>query len=530
MFVPLTPLRFMHRAVDLYGGKTAVISGDRQFTFAEFAARSERLATGLQARRIAPGDRVGYLSFNNHQLLEGYYGVLQAKAAIMPLNVRLSADELAAVVTHAEPGILFFEADFAMLVRHLRAKCPKSIRFACIDAQLEEADFLYEDVIAAGEPGRANIFDYDEQSVAELFYTSGSTGAPKGVTISHRSLYLYALSKVIAVGYDDSTISLNTIPLFHANGWGVPQTSMLMGFTQVMVRRFEPGLVLRMIEQYAATFMCVVPTMANALLASPELGARDLSSMRKVLIGGAAASPELIQRMEKAFPNARCVSAYGLTECSPGVALPREKSDDVPANEEARWDRQAWTGWVLPNVEARVADLHGKEVPKDGKSIGEILVRSDHVMEGYYKDPSATEAAITDGWLHTGDMAVWDEQGYLMIVDRKKEIIISGGENISSLEIERAIQAHPGVLECAVVAAPDDEWGEVPAAIIHLKPGSEVSAEELREFLKGQLSRYKVPRIFDFSDQPLPKSGTGKLKKLDMRERYWAGKAKRVQG
>ncbi len=530
MFVPLTPLRCLHRAVDLFGKKTGVISGDRDFTYGQFGERAERLATALRGTGIRPGDRVAYLSFNNNALMEGYYGVVQAGAIVMPLNVRLSQQELTAILNHAGASMLIFENDFAPLVEKLRPLCPSIEHYITIDDQTPVADLTYEELLDRGRPERADIYKIDEMSIAELFYTSGSTGTPKGVMHSHRTLYLHALSVGGLFREVDTMVDLHTIPMFHANGWGRPQASTMLGVTQVMVRRFEPTLVFKLIQQHKATDMSLVPTMANALINAPDIGQYDLSSMRNVMIGGAAGSPELVRRVESAFPHSECVSGYGLTETAPVLTSARKKSTALPLTDEQRYQRQSMAGWPIPNVMLRVVDPEMNDVPRDMQTIGEVVAAGDHIMEGYYREPEATSAVMSGPWFHTGDMAVWDDEGYIHIVDRKKEIIISGGENISSLEVEKAIFAHPEVYECAVVAAPDDKWGEIPVAVVVRKPGSQVTCDELAGFLTERLSRYKLPRLIEFSDEPLPKTGTGKIKKMLIRERFWEGKAKRVQG
>ena len=529
MFVPLTPIRFLHRAVDLFGHKTGIVCGDREFTYAEFGDRAERLAAALPAQGIEPGDRVAYLSFNTHQLLEGYYGVPQAGAIVMPLNVRLSPQELVGIVNHAGAKMLLFEDDFAPLVEKLKPACPCIRRYVGLDSGGPQADLTYEEMIADARPQRAEILSYDENSVAELFYTSGSTGTPKGVALTHRTLYLHALSVALSAEDPGTMVDLHAIPLFHANGWGKPQASMMLGTRQVMVRRFDPAAVLGLIQKHRATDMSLVPTMANALINVPNLGDYDLSSLRNIMIGGAASSPELIRRVETAL-GCRCYAGYGLTETCPVVTMATPKPAVHPDSEDERYRRQAMTGWPVVGNEIRVVDLHGADVPKDMRTIGEIVVRGDHVMAGYFHEPEATAMVIRNGWFHTGDMAVWDEERYIQIVDRKKEIIISGGENISSLEVEKAIFAHPEVYECAVVAAPDEKWGEVPAALVVRQPDSKLTADELRAFLQDRLGKFKLPRIIEFSDEPLPKTGTGKIRKLVLRERFWAGKEKRVQG
>lgn len=525
MFVPLTPLRCLHRAVDLYGHKTGIICGDRQFTYREFGDRVGRLATALTAMGIKPGDRVAYLSFNTHQLLEGYYGVVQAKAIVMPLNVRLSPLELVTILNHSGARVLMFEADFAPLVDKLKEHCAAVEHWI----SLNPAAGAYEALLASGHPERANILDYDENSAAELFYTSGSTGNPKGVILTHRNLYLHALDVCTMFDEKSHIVDLHTIPLFHANGWGRPQASTMMGFKQVMVRRFEPAGVLKLIAEHQATHMSLVPTMANALINCPEIKSHNLSSLRQVMLGGAASSPELIDRLESAL-GCECVAGYGLTETCPVLTSARQKDTLNYSDNADRLRRQAMAGWPIPGVEVRVVDEQMNDVPRDMTAIGEVIARGDHVMDGYYREAEATKAVLHGGWFHTGDMAVWDEESYIHIVDRKKEIIISGGENISSIEVEKAIFSHPSVFECAVVAAPDEKWGEVPAAIVVRKPDASLTSDELMQYLNERLGKFKLPRVIEFSDEPLPKTGTGKIRKLVLRERFWAGKDKRVQG
>ncbi len=529
MFVPLTPIRCLHRAVDLFGSKIGVVSGEQQFTYAQFGDRCERLATALPKFGVAPGDRVAYLSFNNHQLMEGYYGVVQARAIVMPLNVRLSEQELTVILNHSGAKMLMFENDFAPLVEKLRKHCPAIERWVTLDQKIACADLTYEEIIDAGHPEHADVFTYDEMAIAELFYTSGSTGTPKGVTLAHRTLYLHALDVGCIYKDIETMVDLHTIPMFHANGWGRPQCSTMNGIKQVMVRRFEPTLVFRLIQEHKATDMCLVPTMANALINASDRGSFNLGSMRRVMIGGAASSPELAKRVEDAFPGSECIAGYGLTETAPVLSSSRAKSLDYGSDAE-RLRRQASAGWSVAGVTVRVVDENMRDVPRDMKSIGEVVAMGDHVMEGYYRESDATRAVMSGPWFHTGDMAVWDDEGYLHIVDRKKEIIISGGENISSIEVERAIFSHPAVFECAVVAAPHDKWGEVPAAIVVLKPGEQVTQEEMLVFLEAQLGKFKLPRIVEFTTEPLPKTGTGKIRKLVLKEKFWVGKEKRVQG
>ncbi len=529
MNVPLTPIRCLYRGVDLYGKKVGVVSGQSRYTYAQFGERCERLAAGLLAEGIRPGDRVAYLSFNNNQLLEGYYGVPLMRAIVMPLNVRLTPPELTQILNHSGARMLIFENDFAPLAGALRKACRGIERYITINDSVPQADCTFEELLSRGRIERPDLFSFDENEIAELFYTSGSTGTPKGVMLSHRTLYLHALGVTCSITQDDNFVELHTIPLFHANGWGRPQTAVMNGIKQVMVRRFDPAQVLRLIQEEKATGMSLVPVMANALLNCPELGRFDVSSLKEIHLGGAAASPELIARMEQAF---RChiMSGYGLTETCPVVTSAGDKDTVKYADEEDRLRHKAMAGWPIIGNEVHVVDSHMKDVPRDMQTIGEVVIRGDNVMDGYYNEPEATQSCITNGWLHTGDMAVWDEENYIHIVDRKKDIIISGGENISSIEVEKMIFAHPAVLECAVVAAPDPKWGEIPVAIVVLKPNQQVSSEELITFLQPRLAKFKLPRMVEFNDGPLPKTGTGKILKRELREAYWTGKERRVQG
>jgi fatty-acyl-CoA synthase len=529
MNIPLSPVRCLYRGVDLYGRKTGIVSGNCRYTYAEFGERCERLAAGLTAVGLNAGDRVAYLSFNTNQLLEGYYGVVLAHGIVMPLNVRLTPAELGAILNHAGARMLIFENDFAPLIEHLRKACPTIEQYITINEKTTLADATYDELLNHGRGGRPDILTIDENSIAELFYTSGSTGTPKGVMLSHRTLYLHALSVAGSFNHDDNAVELHTIPLFHANGWGRPQASTMMGLKQVMVRRFEPGSVLRLIQEEKASSMSLVPTMANALLNCPELGSFDMSSLQEIHVGGAAASPELIARLEAAF-HCTVMGGYGLTETCPVLTSARTKGTVTYADEQDRLNHMAMAGWPIPGVELRVVDLQMQDVPRDMKSIGEVVVRGDHVMDGYYREPQATAAVMSGAWFHTGDMAVWDEENYVHIVDRKKDIIISGGENISSIEVEKAIFAHDCVLECAVISAPDPKWGEVPVALVVLKPGRELTQEQLIEFLTPRIAKFKMPRIVEFTETPLPKTGTGKIVKRELRERFWTPGGRRVQG
>jgi fatty-acyl-CoA synthase len=523
MNIPLTPLRFLRYAEQQYPSKTAVVCGHERFTYSQFADRASRLAGALRAAGVESGDRVAFLSTNCHRLLEGYYGVPEAGAVMLPLNIRLAPHELAFVLNDAGAKVLFLQKDFLGLVDSFRGSVSTIKAFYLLDGPPEQAWLClqnYEAVLSTATPHRAHIADIDENALAELFYTSGTSANPKGVMLTHRNVYLHALSVCLAFATGPESVELHTIPLFHANGWGVAHSLTLMGGTHVMIQRFDPAEVFRLIERERVHACSLVPTMATALVNSPDRQKHDLSSLRRIVIGGAASSPTLVREVEEKL-GCTCFSGYGLTETAPMLSISPIKPW-LRRDGEDRFAVQAMTGYAAPGMELRVVDADDHDVPRDGKTIGEIIARSDGVMEGYWRQPEATAQAMRGGWFHTGDMATINEDGYILIVDRGKDIIVSGGENISSLELEKALLAHPGVYEVAVIPVPDDKWGEVPKALVVLKPESKVAESELLEFCRARVAHYKAPRSVEFLES-LPKTGTGKILKKELRKKYWQG-------
>jgi fatty-acyl-CoA synthase len=530
MNLPLTPLRFLERAKTLYGKKEGIICGAERFTYAAFFERCCRLAGALAAAGHQPGDRVAFLSYNCHRLLEGYYGVLLAHGVLLPLNIRLSPAEIAFILRNAGVRIVFLDKDFLPLLQAIQPHLPAGLRLFLLEPAASAPHGIepasYDQLLADASPAPFDFSRVEDDSLAELFYTSGTSGDPKGVMLSHRTVYLHALNTLCTQHLTDRSAYLHTIPLFHANGWGTAHTVTAAGGTHVMLKKFDPERICQLVEQERVTFFSMVPTMATALIHCPALSRTNRKSLEWVMVGGAAASPELIRQLEEKL-GCRAYVGYGLTETSPVLSIAFLTDSLQNAGQEEKWRRQAMTGRAVVGVELRVVDDKGNDVPRDGQSIGEIIARSDGVMDGYWQQPEDTQAALRDGWLWTGDMAVWDEEGYVLIVDRKKEIIVSGGENISSLEIERALSAHPGVYECAVIAVPDDKWGEVPKALVVCKENAAATAEDMLAFLRERIAKFKVPKSVEFLPS-LPKGGTGKILKKQLREKYWAGYAKRV--
>ncbi len=525
MFVPLTPLDYKRRAVKNFGDKIGVVDGERRFTYREFGERADRLAGAIRGFDVAPGERVAFISYNTHHLLEAYYGVLQARCVLAPVNIRLAPEEIAYVLGHSGASVLFYHRDFQELVDRVRPGL-RALRHTVIIEGDDPEAHQYEALLAGATPDPGpDIREVDELSVCELFYTSGTTGRPKGVALTHRGLALHALHFCVTLRLSDADKVLHVVPLFHVNGWGTPQALTAVGGTHVMLRRVDARDILRMIERERITILLGVPTVFNMLINEPTIGTFDLTSLRRAVSGGAPAAPSLIRAMEERLG---CFSTvgYGLTETAPLLSKALLKTHlGGAADDDLR--RRSSTGFEVIGVDMRVVDAEGRDVPADGTTVGEIVARSNVVMDGYYRDPDATAAVIREGWFHTGDMAVADAEGYVTIVDRKKDIIISGGENISSVEIEKTLASHPAILECTVIAVPDERWGETPKALVVLRPGHQVTADDVLAHCRGHLAGFKVPSSVEFRES-LPKSGTGKIMKQELREPYWRGYEKRV--
>jgi fatty-acyl-CoA synthase len=357
-----------------------------------------------------------------------------------------------------------------------------------------------------------------------MFYTSGTSANPKGVMLSHRNVYLHALNACLTFDPTRDHSHLHTIPLFHANGWGSVHSVTLVGGKHVMIQKWDCGEMFRLIERERVTGCALVPTIAIAIVNSPERGKYDLSSLERISIGGSASSPTLIREVEEKL-GCTCYAGYGLTETSPTLSVAFTKAGCNWEGEE-RYRGQAMAGYAIPGSELRVVDADDNDVPPDGKTVGEVVARGDGVMMGYWNQPDSTAQVLRNGWLHTGDLGTVDENGYVLIVDRKKDIIISGGENISTIEVEQVILQHPAVLECAVVGVPDPHWGETPKAFVTLRPGGKATAQEIIDFCRSRMAHFKVPRAVAFGE--LPKTSTGKTQKFILRDREWEGKERKI--
>ncbi|MCL5005009.1 MAG: fatty acid--CoA ligase [Acidobacteria bacterium] len=530
MNLPLTPIRFKRHAARMFGRKEGVVCDQLRLTYQEFGERCDRLSDALRKLGLQKGDRVAYLSFNCHRLLEGYFGVPQIGAILLPLNIRLAPEELAYILNDATPRLLFFDPEFIPLVEALRSGLHSVEYLIALRGTRPTWAYskLYDEMLAEAEPREIDYRGIDENSIAELFYTSGTTAYPKGVMLTHRNLYLHAFHRAQSENGSDHDVGLYTVPLFHVNSWGSPHVLTLRGGRHVILKKFDPLEALKLIQTERVSVLQMVPTMVRALINHPDFAKYDLSSVKTMLVGGAPGSIALIREVEEKMPQCEAIGGYGLTETSPVVSHAHIKDHLAGSPKEEQLWRKATAGFALGGTEIRVVDVYGRDVKPNAEEIGEVIIRSDVVMAGYWKQPEATAEAIRDDWFHTGDLATIDEEGYILIVDRAKDMILSGGENIASAEIERVLYAHDAVFECAVIAVPDDKWGEVPKALITLRTGHKITKEEILEHCRKHLAGYKVPKSVEFVES-LPKGGTGKILKKVLRGKYWAGRPRRVQ-
>jgi fatty-acyl-CoA synthase len=512
-YEPLTPVSYLDRAAAAHADRVAVIDGELRWTYAELHRRCRRLAGALAP--LACGRPVAVLAPNTHVLLEANFGVPWAGVPLVAVNTRLSAGEVAYILDHSEASVLLHDPVFDELVADAveRLACPPTVI---------RADEQYEWLIGDAEP--MAITPEDERSLLSINYTSGTTGRPKGVMYHHRGAYLQALAMVGHTGLSPSSVYLWTLPMFHCNGWCFPWAVTAAGGTHVCLPKVEPAEVWRLIREEGVTHLNGAPTVLSMFAYAP--GASRLPTPVRVATGGAPPSPAILRRMgELGF---EVTHLYGLTETyGPAMICDwRPEWNELDAAAQARLKARQGVGNMI-SCQVRVIADDGADVPPDGVSTGQIALRGNNLMLGYLKDDAATRAAAPDGWFRTGDIGVLHPDGYVELRDRSKDVIISGGENIASVEVEQVIAEHPAVLEVAVIAVPDPKWGEVPAAYVTPRPGVSVSEAELIEFVKARLARFKAPKSVVFGE--LPKTSTGKIQKYLLREKAWAGVEHRIQ-
>ncbi|MFQ5466901.1 MAG: acyl-CoA synthetase [Kiloniellaceae bacterium] len=522
---PLTPVTFLRRAAAVYPNKTAVIHGARRITYGELYGRASRLASALAKRGIGRGDRVAAMLPNVPAMLEAHYGVPMAGAVLNALNIRLDSATIAFILQHGEAKVLLTDREFAPAVAAALGQVERRPLVIDVDDPLAEGGALvgeieYEAFLEEGDPMAEFGEPGDEWQSISLLYTSGTTGNPKGVVYSHRGAYLNAMGNMITFGLGRESVYLWTLPMFHCNGWTYTWAVTAACGTHVCLRKVEPAPIYRLIAEHGVTHMCGAPIVLNLLARAPESAKTAFSRTVEIATGGAAPPGAIIEAMEE--NGFRVTHLYGLTETyGPATVCAWQPAWGELALEE-RSAKLARQGVRYPTLEgAMVADPETMaEVPWDGQAMGEIMVRGNTVMKGYLKNPSATASAFAGDWFHTGDLAVCHPDGYIEVKDRSKDIIISGGENISSLEVEEILYRHPAVIEAAVVARADETWGETPCAFVTLREGAVASADQIIAFCRERMAHFKAPRSVIFG--PLPKTSTGKIQKFVLREQAGA--------
>jgi len=522
-FAPLTPVSFLERAADVYPEKVAVIHGDLRYTYSELRARVRRLASMLAAHGIGRGDTVAVMAPNVPALLEAHYAVPALGAILNALNYRLDAATIAFCLEHGEAKVLITDRELSPVMCEALKRMKREILVVDIDdplaaggTRLGEID--YESWIARGDSGFALQGPRDEWDSLALLYTSGTTGDPKGVLYHHRGAYLNALGNVVTFGLTQQSVYLWTLPMFHCSGWTYTWAVTAAAGTHVCLRKVDPALIFPAIERHGVTHMCGAPIVLNMLVHAPDSVKKRFDRRIEVATGGAAPPSAIIAAMEKMGFNV--THLYGLTESYGPATVCAWQQDWEGKPLEERSINMARQGVRYPTLEGlQVGDsATGAPVPRDGETMGEVMLRGNTIMKGYLKNPKATDEAFRHGWYHTGDLGVWHPDGYIEVKDRAKDIIISGGENISSLEVEECLYRHPQVMEAAVVARPDAKWGETPCAFVHLKPGAEdTKPADIIAWCRENLAGFKVPKTVVFCE--LPKTSTGKIQKYVLRQR-----------
>jgi fatty-acyl-CoA synthase len=517
----LDPFAFLERSAAVFREKVAVVDGERRLTYPAFAQRVAQLAAALQAAGVRDGARVAVLSPNALMPLEATFAIPRAGGIVCALNIRLAAEEISYILEHCGASLLLYDAELYPLIAELKLAIP-SVRVGAAVPGVTE----YEAWLAAADPAALVPNAPGEDDTIAINYTSGTTGRPKGVMYTFRGAYLNAVAEIFHANLRPESVYLWTLPLFHCNGWCFPWAVTATGATHVTLRRIEPARISAAIRDEGVTHFCAAPTVLVALANHPETTAFPRSIT--ITTAGAPPSPTTIGQIEALGGIVNHV--YGLTETYGPITACVWKSplwDGVDAAERARLkSRQGVPMFTVRGGDVKVVDGELREVPHDGATAGEIVMRGNNVMKGYYDDPDATARAFAGGWFHSGDVAVVHPDGYIEITDRAKDVIVSGGENISTQQVEKVLISHEAVLEVAVVAVPHEKWGEVPKAFVTLKPGRSVEPADLEAHARKHLAGFKVPKLYAFGE--LPKTSTGKIQKFILREREWAGHAKRV--
>jgi acyl-CoA synthetase (AMP-forming)/AMP-acid ligase II len=514
MEIPLTPMEFARRARRLYAEREAVVDGGLRLTYGQFLERCDRWSSALQALGVRRGDRVAYIAPNTHAHLEGYYAVPQVGAVLVPINYRLVPDDFEYIINHCGATVVCVHSDYLEAVDGIRDRLPGVQCFVALEGS-RDGWIDYESALGSHSPDFVRA-DIAESDLLTINYTSGTTARPKGVMITHRNAYINVMGTLVHHHLSPADRYLWTLPMFHANGWTFTWINTARGMANVCLRQVEPRLIFRLIKDEKITMLCAAPTVLIGIANAPEEVRAGAPRGVRLFTAGAPPAAATIELVEREL-GWELTHVYGMTEASPLITVCEPLPEHQALSPAERAVIKARQGVELVSSgELKVVDEHGAEIPRDGETLGEIIVRGNVVMTGYYNDPEATHAAIKDGWYHSGDAAVVHQDGYVEIRDRFKDVIISGGENISSVEIEGCLLRHPFVQEVAVVGMPHERWGESPHAFVILRDGAKVTEEELKRHVHNSLAHFKTPQWVSFVDQ-LPKTATGKVQKFMLR-------------
>jgi fatty-acyl-CoA synthase len=513
----LTPVSFLRRSAYMFPEKTAVVYDERRYSYSELEERVNRLSSRLRDAGLQKGDRVAFLCPNIPPMLEAHFGVPASGLVLVAINTRLGKDEVSYIVEHSGAKMVFVDAELEGLLADV-----EGVETVRIDDTGEEGD-PYEDYLAEGSPEPAPDVLEDEEETISINYTSGTTGQPKGVMYTYRGAYLCALGNAIEIGMGYETRYLWTLPMFHCNGWTFPWAVTAVSGTHVCLRKVEPQRIWDLFEQEGITHYCAAPTVQIGIV--NEEAAHPLETPVTAAIAGAPPSPTLLGGLLGL--NIRPMHIYGLTETYGPITTSgvHPEWEELDMEERARLMSRQGQGYTTADL-VRVVDENMQDVERDGETMGEIVMHGNMVAKGYFENEEATEEAFEGGWYHSGDVAVWHPDGYVEIRDRNKDIIVSGGENISTIEVEQVVSRHPAVMEAAVVAIPDEKWGERPKAFVVLKKGKEATGEEIIDFCKEHIARFKAPAAVEFGE--LPKTSTGKVQKFVLRDKEWENSKKKV--
>jgi fatty-acyl-CoA synthase len=513
---PLTPLEFARRARKLYGEREAVVDGELRMTYAQFFDRVDRWSSALQRIGIQQGDRIAYLAPNTHAQLESFYAVPQLGAVLVPLNYRLTADDFVYLINHSGARVVCAHSDYLAAIQGIRSQLPNVEHFVALEGS-QDGWLDYELILSESSTAFVSA-EIRETDLLTINYTSGTTSRPKGVMITHRNAWMNSIGALVHEHMTCADRYLWTLPMFHANGWTFVWTVTAAGATHVCVRKVEPRTVFELMAKESVTMLSAAPTVLISLANAPKELRRLAPKGIRVTTAGAPPAASTIERLEDDL-GWTITHVYGLTETTPFITVcePRPEHAQLSSSERAKTKARQGVE-LITSGELRVIDDNGNEVPRDGATQGEIVARGNVIMAGYYNDVEATAQAMRDGWFHTGDAAVVHPDGYVEIRDRLKDVIISGGENISSVEVEGVLLRHPSVQEVAIVGLPHDRWGEAPHAFVVLKTNANASEDELREFARANLAHFKAPHSVTFIDE-LPKTATGKIQKYVLRGR-----------